>query len=487
MALKGSLDEFIPPHRSKVPTKVNFFHLNDKFFEFDGLPPLQQNPAERQQFWSQRSVLNQISRADSPFWTRANQHLLRFGCDFAAFVPARAEGSYLYDATGTRVLDFTSGQMSAILGHAHPEVVATLREAAGRLDHLFSAMISEPVVGLAEKLAGQVPGLPKVMLLSTGGESNEAAIKLAKTVTGKWEIVSFTKSYHGVTAGSAAATFKIGRTGIGPLAPGYFAIPAPNAYRPRFVGVDWRRELDDAFDQVDAHCTGNLAAFIAEPILSSAGVIDLPPGYLGALKAHCQARGMLLILDEAQTGLGRTGTMFAFERDGVVPDILTLSKTLGAGMPLAAVMTGDRIARIADEKNFFFYTTHVNDPLPAAVGLKVLEIVLRDRLAERARQAGERLAAGLLGLKQRFPCIGDVRGRGLLRGIEFTDFAGRDATTLSNAVTAAAMNIGLAANLVRSGTSGGTMRVAPPLTVKDEELDEGLALLGRAIASVVEA
>ena len=181
--------------------------------------------------------------------------------------------------------------MSAILGHSHPEVVATVRQAVGELDHLFSAITSEPVVALAEKLAQQVPQLPKVMLLSTGGESNEAAIKLAKTVTGKWEIVAFSKSYHGVTAAAAAATFKIGRGGVGPLAPGYFSIPAPNAYRPRFVGVDWRQELDDAFAQVDGQCTGNLAAFIAEPILSSGGVIDLPPGYLAALKQHCEARG----------------------------------------------------------------------------------------------------------------------------------------------------------------------------------------------------
>jgi 2,2-dialkylglycine decarboxylase (pyruvate) len=418
---------------------------------------------------------------------RADRHLLRFGCDFARFVPVRASGCYLYDASGARMLDFTSGQMSAILGHSHPEIVATIRHAAGTLDHLYSAMVSEPVVDLAEALAKQAPDLSRVMLLSTGGEANEAAIKLAKTVTGKWEIVTFTKSYHGVTAGSAAATFKVGRKGIGPLAPGYFAIPAPNAYRPRFAGVDWRRELDDAFDQVDAQCTGNLAAFIAEPILSSGGVIDLPLGYLAALKAHCDARGMLLILDEAQTGLGRTGTMFAFERDGVVPDILTLSKTLGAGMALSAVMTNEKVSAIADERNFFFYTTHVNDPLPAAVGLKVLEIVRRDRLAERAVESGERLASGLLRLKQRHPSIGDVRGRGLLRGIEFTDVGSRDATSISNAVTEAAMDIGLAANLVRSGTSGGTMRIAPPLTVADEEIDEGLALLDRAIGMVVEA
>jgi 2,2-dialkylglycine decarboxylase (pyruvate) len=422
---------------------------------------------------------------DSAFKARAGKHLLHYGCEFANFVPVRASGCWLYDASGTRMLDFTSGQMSSILGHSHPEVLATIREAAGRLDHLFSAMISEPVVGLAEKLAEQVPQLPKSMFLSTGGEANEAAIKLAKTATGKWEIVTFTKSYHGVTAGSAAATFKIGRTGVGPLAPGYYAIPAPNAYKPRFPGVDWRRELDDAFEQVDAQCTGNLAAFIGEPILSSGGVIDLPPGYLAALKAHCERRSMLLILDEAQTGLGRTGTMFAHQRDEVVPDIMTLSKTLGAGMALSAVMTSDKVAAAADERHYFFYTTHVNDPLPAAVGLKVLEIVLRDRLTERAREMGERLGTGLLRLKQRYPCIGDVRGRGLLRGLEFTNVGPRDATSISNAVTEAAMDIGLAANIVRSGTSGGTMRIAPPLIVKDEELDEGLALLDRAIASVI--
>src|SRR4030095_11855457 len=127
-------------------------------------------------------------------------------------------------------------------------------------------------------------------------------------------------------------------------------------HRPRSAGGDWPRALDDAFDQVDAQCTGNLAAFIAEPILSSGGVIDLPLGYLAALKAHCDARGMLLILDEAQTGLGRTGTMFAFERAGFVPDILPLSKTLGAGMALSAVMTNEKVSAIADERNFFFYT-----------------------------------------------------------------------------------------------------------------------------------
>lgn len=422
---------------------------------------------------------------DTAFWTRARRHLLRYGGDFVPFVPVRAEGAFLWDAAGRRVLDFTSGQMSAILGHSHPEIVATVRDGVGRLDHLFSSMLSVPVVDLAEALAALVPGLPKVMLLSTGGESNEAAIRLAKLVTGKWEIVGFTQSWHGMTGAAAAATYKAGRRGTGPLMPGQFGIPAPNPYRPRFPGVDWRLELDDSFALLDRQCTGNLAAFIAEPILSSGGVLDLPPGYLAALQAHCRARGMLLILDEAQTGIGRTGLMFAFERDGVVPDILTLSKTLGAGLPLAAMMTSEAIAAEAEERDFLFYTTHVNDPLPAAVGLKVLEIVARDGLAARAGVAGARLAEGLRGLQRRHPCIGDIRGRGLLLGLEFADAGGRDAAWISDAVTDTALELGLSANIVRAGLSGGTMRIAPPLTATDPEIDLGIELLDAAVTRVL--
>jgi 2,2-dialkylglycine decarboxylase (pyruvate) len=383
------------------------------------------------------------------------------------------------------VLDFTSGQMSAILGHCHPEIVATVRDQVGRLDHLFSSMLSEPVVALAERLAGLVPDLPRVMLLSTGGEANEAAIRLAKLVTGKWEVVGFAQSWHGMTGGAAAATYKAGRRGVGPMMPGNFAIPAPNAYRPRFAGVGWREELSDAFEWLDRMCTGNLAAFIAEPVLSSGGVIDLPVGYLNALAEHCRARGMLLILDEAQTGVGRTGLMFAFERDGVVPDILTLSKTLGAGLPLSAVQTTDAIAAEADVREFLFYTTHVNDPLPAAVGLKVLEIVQRDGLGERAQVMGARLAAGLRGLQQRYECIGDVRGRGLLMGLEFRAVGGRDAGAISDAVTDVALEVGLSANIVRAGASQGVMRIAPPLTVTEEEVDLGVQLLGEAVEQVI--
>lgn len=412
------------------------------------------------------------------FWTRARRHMLGYGGDFVPFVPVRAAGSFLYDAYGKRVLDFTSGQMSAILGHSHPDIVAAVQDAVGTLDHLFSSMLSHPVVDLAEALAALVPDLPKVMLLSTGGEANEAAIRLAKVVTGKWEVVGFTQSWHGMTGGAAAATYSAGRRGIGPMAPGAFAIPAPNAHRPRFPGVSWQAELDDSFALLDRQSTGNLACFIAEPILSSGGILDLPLGYLAALKAKCVERGMLLILDEAQTGIGRTGTMFAFDRDGVVPDILTLSKTLGAGLPLAALMTSDAIAAMAAERSFLFYTTHVNDPLPAAVGLAVLRVVARDGLVERARTAGERLSRGLRGLQQRHACIGDVRGRGLLLGMEF---AGPDPAALSDAVTDLALELGLSANIVRIGSSGGVTRIAPPLTVSDAEIDAGVDILDVAI------
>jgi 2,2-dialkylglycine decarboxylase (pyruvate) len=179
--------------------------------------------------------------------------------------------------------------------------------------------------------------------------------------------------------------------------------------------------------------------------------------------------------------------MFAFERDRVVPDILTLSKTLGAGLPLSAVMTSDAISAEADARDFLFYTTHVNDPLPAAVGLKVLEIVTRDGLAGRAEVAGARLAAGLRGLMQRHACVGDVRGRGLLLGLEFADSGGRSAGELSDAVTDVALELGLSANIVRAGASGGTMRIAPPLTVTDQEIDLGVELLDAAIKRVVAA
>ncbi len=421
---------------------------------------------------------------------RAERHLVRYGANWVPFIADRACGSFVEDAAGRRVLDFTSGQMSAILGHSHPEIVDVVRDLIGRLDHLYSGMLSRPVIDLAELLGSLVPGLTKVLLLTTGAESNEAALKMAKIVTGGWEVVGFAQSWHGMTGGAAGATYSAGRRGHGPAPVGSMAVFAPNAYRPRFVDatgeLDWHTELDDAFELIDRQSSGGLAAFIAEPILSSGGVLDLPPGYLAALRAGCRERGMLLVLDEAQTGLGRTGSTFAFERDGVVPDILTLSKTLGAGLPLAAVVTTEEIEQQAHERGFLFYTTHVSDPLPSAVGLKVVEVVLRDRLADRAAAAGARLQAGLRELREQHECVGDVRGRGLLVGMEIVadKVSKASAPELGAAVTRRCLELGLSMNITGLRGMGGVFRIAPPLTVTDAEIDLGIAILDEALRDV---
>lgn len=430
------------------------------------------------------------ARTDADLLAAAQRHLIRYGGTFLPFVADRAQGSFVYDAGGRAVLDFTSGQMSAVLGHAHPEIVEVVTDTVARLDHLFSGMLSPPVIELGEALGTLVPGLSKVMLLTTGAESNEAALRMARLVTGGWEVVGFTQSWHGMTGNAASATYSAGRRGYGPPAVGSMAIPAPNAYRPRFRtadgALDWRAELDDGFDLIDRQSAGGLAAFIAEPILSSGGIIDLPDGYLAALAERCHERGMLLVVDEAQTGVGRTGPMFAFQRDDVIPDLLTLSKTLGAGLPLAAVLTTPEIEQRAHELGYLFYTTHISDPLPAAVGLKVLQVVLRERLAERAVAAGARLRDGLLALQQRYECIGDVRGRGLLLGVEIVAdrTSKKPAAELGHAISRRCFELGLSMNIVQLPSMGGVFRIAPPLTVGDAEVDLGLEILDRAFADI---
>ncbi|MDR7279021.1 aspartate aminotransferase family protein [Catenuloplanes atrovinosus] len=422
------------------------------------------------------------------FWADADRLLIRYGAVFTPRIIERAEGAYVFDSDGRAILDFTSGQMSAILGHAHPDVVATVSAAVASLDHLYSGMLSRPVVDLAARLVGTLPaGLDRMMLLSTGAEANEAAIKMAKLATGRYEIVSFDRSWHGMTHGAASATFSAGRRGYGPAAPGNLALPAPNAYRSPFRHPDgthdWRAELEYGFALVDQQSAGSLAACLVEPILSSGGILELPTGYLGRLRELCDARGMLLVLDEAQTGIGRTGTMYAFERDGVTPDIVTLSKTLGAGLPVAAVVAGAAIEEVCHERGFLFYTTHVSDPLAASVALTVLDVVERDGLVARAAELGAQLGARLTALRDTHEVVGDVRGRGLLQGIELVrDKASREpAEALGAAVTSACLERGLHLNIVQLPGMGGIFRIAPPLTITEDELHAGLDILESAI------
>ncbi|GAA4702718.1 2,2-dialkylglycine decarboxylase (pyruvate) [Promicromonospora umidemergens] len=431
---------------------------------------------------------------DTTFWDDADRLLIRYGPSFTPRVIERASGSYVYDSDGTPILDFTSGQMSSILGHAHPDIVSTVSSAVASLDHLFSGMLSAPVLGLAGRLAGTLPApLGKTMLLSTGAEANEAAIKMAKLRTGRYEIVSFDRSWHGMTQGAASATFSAGRRGYGPPTPGNLALPSPNAYRSPFRSpdgsYDWEAELAYGFALVDQQSAGSLAACLVEPILSSGGIIELPTGYLRRLKEMCEERGMLLVLDEAQTGLGRTGDMYAFERDGVIPDILTLSKTLGAGLPVAAVVTSADIEEVCHDRGFLFYTTHVSDPLAAAVGLTVLDVIERERLVARAATLGEQLTGRLEALRDRYDVVGDVRGRGLLQGIELV----RDkrskapADALGNAVTSACLDRGLHMNIVQLPGMGGIFRIAPPLTISEDDLHAGVDILEASLRAVLDA
>lgn len=425
----------------------------------------------------------------------ASQKLINYGTKFERDIIVRSSGLYVYNRDGHKIADWTSGQMSTLLGHGHPEIVETIAYHAAHLDHLFSGMLSPPVLRLADTLTSVLPpGMEKVFFLSTGGESNEAAIKMAKVYTGRFEIVGVGASWHGVTAQALSTQYHYGRKGQGPLMPGQHMLPAPNAYRSIFRhadgSYDWERELDYGWDLVDRASCGSLAACIVECIQSAAGMHVLPPGYLKALKKHCEKRQMLLIVDEAQTGLGRCGDLLAsVDFEGVVPDILTLSKTLGNGIPLSAVVTSAEIEQVCAERDYCFYTTHVNDPLPAAVGHKVLEVVLRDNLIENSRARGKQLKDGLLELQKRYGCIGDVRGRGLMCGLEIVkDRATKSpAIELARAIANRMYELGLWANLSSHASFGGIFRIAPPIVISADEVRRGLDIMDEAFRSTAGA
>ncbi len=417
----------------------------------------------------------------------STDQLIRYGGEFADLLVERADGSWLTTDDGRRILDFTSGQMCATLGHGHPAILGAMREAGDRVVHLFSGFLSRDVTELARELMAVLPApLARAMFLSTGAEANEAALRLAKLHTGGHEVLAFAGSWHGMTAGAAASTYSAGRRGYGPAMPGTMALPTPNAYRCPIAHCRDRCDmtcLDAGMALADAQSVGAQAAVIAEPIISVGGIVPLPEGYLARLQEHCRERGMLLVLDEAQTGLGRVGAMFAFERHGVVPDVLTLSKTLGGGLPLSATVTTGAIEQDAAEKGFLHFTSHVSDPLPAAVGRAVLQTVLADELPRRAAELGARLRTGLEELQRRHEPIGDVRGEGLMLGVDLvTDRETRaPADRYGTAVTARCLELGLNVNIVKFPGLGSVLRIAPPLTIAPEDIDLGLEILDRAL------
>ena len=419
-------------------------------------------------------------------------HLIRYGGEFFGETIVRAEGSWLETASGRRVLDFTAGQICATIGHNHPRVIEAIRRACDEVIHLNAWMLSPPVLELAGALVATLPpSLSRAMFLSTGGESIEAAVRMAKLHTGGFEVLSLTRSWHGLTGGAAALTLAGGRRGYGPSLPGAFALPAPYAYRCPIRHCDGACDcacLEAGFELYDQASVGAPAALVAEPVLSAGGVIVPPPGYFARLLELCEEREMMLVLDECQTGLGRLGTMYGFEAFGVVPDFLVLSKTLGGGVPIGATVTSEAIEAECHARGFMHITSHVSDPLPAAAALAVLEVVAEEDLAGRAARQGERLLGHLRELQARHEAVGDVRGMGLLCGIELVE--DRDtrapAEALGLALTAECETRGLSINLVRGGTGGAAncLRMAPPLTISDDEVDLAAEILDASLSAL---
>ncbi len=418
----------------------------------------------------------------------ADEFLVRYGSDKFPNLFTSAKGSVVIDSTGREVLDFTSGQMCATIGHNHPAIVAAMEDAGKKAVHLFSGMIPEVVAELGAKLAGWMPApLKKSLFLNTGGESNEAALRMAKMYTGGHEVIALGGSWHGTGAGAGSVSYASDRKGYGPTMPGTYVIPEPNAYR---CPIEHCRDTCDGacmrvgLNMFDMASRGEGAAIIAEPIISAGGIIVPPDDYFTNLKQEAEKRGMLLVLDEAQTAFGRIGRKTAAERFGVVPDIMAVSKTLGGGVPLAATVTSDKVEADIHAKGFTFYTSHVSDPLPAAVGVAVLATIEAEDLMTAAVEKGAYLRDRLVNLQQKYEAIGDVRGEGLMLGVELVkDRESREPDhELGAQTTERCFELGLSMNIRRRPERGAVWRIAPPLTISEAELDRGVEILDRALA-----
>ena len=437
----------------------------------------------------------QLTSATKKLLDLANRNSFRHAGTIPLPVLKEGQGSVVVDTDGKEYIDISSGQMAVTVGHNHPKVVEAIKKSADKLIHINHLLHSEESILLATRLAEFLPKpLKKVLLLNTGSEANEAGIKIAKMHTGNYGVVSIVGGYHGHTAGALSVTFRgknSAHRGFGPNMPGSMAIPIPNCYRCPLKLTFPSCEFACAnvgFDLIDAQSVQTPAVFIGEPIMSSAGIIEPPQGYFEHVKNLCRERGMLFMLDESQTGLGRLGTMFGFEDDGAQPDLLVLSKTMGGGVPVSALVTTDVIENDVVDKGFFMRTSHMGDPLTAAAGLAVLDVIENDRLAAQARIKGQYLKNKLLQLKEMHPIIGDVRGRGLLLGIEFVkDPVSKElAVAETAAITAKCLELGLLIDAPGGARKGQALwRIAPPITTSYNQIDSAVEIIDEAIKAVI--
>ncbi|MFP6689392.1 MAG: aspartate aminotransferase family protein [Alphaproteobacteria bacterium] len=401
----------------------------------------------------------------------------------------RAEGSQAWDRDGNSYLDFNSGQMCSWLGHNNPRVTEAVHQGLTQLTHASSVYYNEPQVRLAKKLAETLDApLRRSLFIQSGADSNEAAILFARRATGKSGIAALHLSFHGYTDVSRAMSYIAAAPNHGPTIPDLYAIPTPYAYRSPIEsdGEDWWEALlDISFDTLDRQCAGNLAAIIVEPVISAGGVIELPSGYLQALKERLEARGALLIFDEAQTGLGKLGNMYAYQQLGVVPDIITVSKHFGGGLPISAMVTTDEIEQKALRGGLSFGHSHSSDPIGCTAGLASLEVILEEDVPARAAAIGTYWQARMRDLQQRYELIGDVRGRGCLQGIELVrDRESKEpAAEEANEIFRICIQEGLLFSV--RGAHGNVVRFVPPVTTSESQIDQATDILENAIRQVM--
>jgi len=403
----------------------------------------------------------------------------------APIVWDQAEGVVVTDVDGNRFIDFTSGVLVTNVGHCHPKHVQALQKAAARLMNCYDFPTPERVT-FAQKLVELMPeNLDQAFLLTTGSEATEAAMRVAKRFTGRHEIISFYGGFHGRTYGAMSMAGKMGtKKQFGPLMPGCIYAPFPYCFRcpfkkkPEACGLFCLEFLDTV---VSVESTGDLAALIIEPYQGGAGFIFPPEGFLTKLQAWCREQEVLFILDEVQSSFGRTGTMFAFEWEDLRPNLLCLGKGIGSGMPTAALMAESRImACLAPGE---MSSTTGGNPLSCAAGLAVLEIFEEEKLVENSARIGAYLKERFLQMQEWSHILGDVRGRGLVMGLEFvTD---RQSNEPSPEITVEFINRCCQNGLLvgRVGVHGNVIRIAPPLVINENEAEEAADIVEKVLRS----
>ena len=394
-----------------------------------------------------------------------------------------AAGSWIHATDGKQYLDFTTGIGVTSTGHCHPDVIAAAREQVGKIVHAqYTTVMHQPLLELTEKLGEVLPaGLDSVFYATTGAEAVEASVRLARMATGRPNIISFQGGFHGRTVGAASLTTAGTRfrSGFSPLMGGVHIAPFPYAYRYGWyeqTAVDFAlKELDHLL--VSTSSPADTAAFIIEPVLGDGGYLPTPPAFLQGLRDRADRHGILLILDEVQAGVGRTGKFWGHNWAGITPDILITAKGLASGFPISAIAASTGLMGKAWPGSQG--GTYGGNAVAAAAGVATLAVIEREGLVANAQQRGGQLRAGLDSLAADFPSIGNVRGLGLMQGVEFTTPDNSPDAATASAVQQAAVAEELL--LLTCGPHGNVIRLIPALNVTDEEIESGLTRFTQAL------